>query len=356
MDKTVAYGIIGLVVVVVVIFGAGIMMGGGGGQPTPTPEPSATPTAEPETPTPAPTPTAALANPAAKYCADLGYELDGETCLFPPPNCPAGQNCVGMNRSSCEIWAFYYGECGRFFSYCELHGGRLQTRTENMSTWTAKYAVCTFNDSSECLEQAYANGSCAKGQCRQWNESVGGCVLMRPELANPAATYCAGLGYRLEGENCLFTGANQPRCTQWAFYRGECGKQFSFCERHGGSLQARTENVGGATFKYAVCAFRDGSECLEQKYYDGLCSLGQCMNWLESRGGCVEGTGTNAEACAASGGNVTATTCCISSGSFPNTCLIGACGCSPENSHDVQGCDCGAGKCWDGTACVALGG
>lgn len=51
--------------------------------------------------------------------------------------------------------------------------------------------------------------------------------------------------------------------------------------------------------------------------------------------------------CINSGGTITTQLCCKSARDFPNTCLIGACGCSPNNSHDVKVCDCGEGKCWD---------
>ncbi|NYZ76090.1 serpin family protein [Candidatus Micrarchaeota archaeon] len=51
------------------------------------------------------------------------------------------------------------------------------------------------------------------------------------------------------------------------------------------------------------------------------------------------------EACIIAGGNVTTQLCCKSVGDFPNTCSIGACGCSPENSHEVKVCDCGQ-YCW----------
>jgi hypothetical protein len=51
--------------------------------------------------------------------------------------------------------------------------------------------------------------------------------------------------------------------------------------------------------------------------------------------------------CTKSGGTVQAQLCCLSSDDFPNTCLIGACGCSLENSHEVKVCDCEEGKCWD---------
>lgn len=57
--------------------------------------------------------------------------------------------------------------------------------------------------------------------------------------------------------------------------------------------------------------------------------------------------------CTDSGGTVTTSICCASASDFPNQCLIGACGCSAENSHQVKICDCGAGKCFNGTECLA---
>jgi hypothetical protein len=53
------------------------------------------------------------------------------------------------------------------------------------------------------------------------------------------------------------------------------------------------------------------------------------------------------QACINSGVSVVTQLCCNSATDFPNTCLIGACGCSPDNSHEVKVCDCGEGKCWD---------
>ena len=61
------------------------------------------------------------------------------------------------------------------------------------------------------------------------------------------------------------------------------------------------------------------------------------------------------EACIASGGTVTTASCCLSVDEFPNLCTIGACGCAPEYSHTVKICDCGEGKCFDGTTCVPRG-
>jgi len=58
-------------------------------------------------------------------------------------------------------------------------------------------------------------------------------------------------------------------------------------------------------------------------------------------------------ACTNSGGTITTQLCCQSANDFPNTCLIGACGCAPTNSKEVKFCDCGEGKCWNGTSCAA---
>ena len=66
------------------------------------------------------------------------------------------------------------------------------------------------------------------------------------------------------------------------------------------------------------------------------------------------GERTKEQGCTESGGTVALSTCCLQTEDFPNTCLIGACGCSAENSHEVNVCHCGEGKCFDGNECVAV--
>jgi heat shock protein HslJ len=61
------------------------------------------------------------------------------------------------------------------------------------------------------------------------------------------------------------------------------------------------------------------------------------------------------ERCARAGGTVASASCCKLVGDFPNTCLMGACGCAPEHSHQVQVCRCPGGRCFDGKACVDQG-
>jgi hypothetical protein len=71
--------------------------------------------------------------------------------------------------------------------------------------------------------------------------------------------------------------------------------------------------------------------------------------------GCVASTPTKTkeQMCTDSGGNLSTGMCCMSVSDYPNQCLIGGCGCSSENSHDVRVCDCGPDKCFNGTACTA---
>lgn len=63
---------------------------------------------------------------------------------------------------------------------------------------------------------------------------------------------------------------------------------------------------------------------------------------------------TKEQACVNSGGTVTTGLCCLQTNDFPNLCTVGACGCSPDNSHEVNICNCGAGKCFDGNACAPI--
>ena len=58
------------------------------------------------------------------------------------------------------------------------------------------------------------------------------------------------------------------------------------------------------------------------------------------------------QGCVNSGGAMTTALCCQGVSDFPNTCAVGSCGCALEYSHQVLACDCGPGKCFDGTVCV----
>jgi len=60
------------------------------------------------------------------------------------------------------------------------------------------------------------------------------------------------------------------------------------------------------------------------------------------------------ELCRTSGGTVTTASCCLSvPASFPDTCLVGACGCAPASSRTIPTCDCPGGCFSPGLGCVA---
>jgi len=59
------------------------------------------------------------------------------------------------------------------------------------------------------------------------------------------------------------------------------------------------------------------------------------------------------QACFNAGGTVTTQLCCGGVGDFPNMCGIGTCGCAPNSSHNIQVCNCGAGKCFTGSGCAS---
>jgi hypothetical protein len=60
------------------------------------------------------------------------------------------------------------------------------------------------------------------------------------------------------------------------------------------------------------------------------------------------------DTCTLSGGIVSTASCCKSATDFPNNCVIGACGCSLNDSHEINVCNCPEGKCYDGSKCVAV--
>jgi len=80
-----------------------------------------------------------MANPAATYCEELGYEYrvvqtgSGEqgVCVFP-------------DGKECEEWKFLAGKCGKDRSYCATQGLGIETKTNGKSSLSREYATCTL--------------------------------------------------------------------------------------------------------------------------------------------------------------------------------------------------------------------
>jgi parallel beta-helix repeat protein len=82
-----------------------------------------------------------MANPAAVYCIDMGYE-------YAVINEPSGERgiCIFPDGSQCDAWAFLQGECGWSYSYCEKCGYSTQTVSDGKNPFSREYAVCVSKE------------------------------------------------------------------------------------------------------------------------------------------------------------------------------------------------------------------
>lgn len=110
-------------------------------------------------------------------------------------------------------------------------------------------------------------------------------------IPNPAAVYSTKLGYkyeiRKEGYGVVIF-PDGTECNEWDFFKGKAGQKWSYCERHGGKIENRIENMGTWTAEYAVCVFPDGSECDEMDYVDGKCGPGAYKKWSLDEKKCIK--------------------------------------------------------------------
>ena len=81
-----------------------------------------------------------MANPAAVYCEDLGYEYKIIT------DSEGGQKgvCVFPDNTSCDAWEFFTGKCGQNYSYCKIHGCDIETVSDGKNPYSPEYAVCVL--------------------------------------------------------------------------------------------------------------------------------------------------------------------------------------------------------------------
>lgn len=86
---------------------------------------------------------------------------------------------------------------------------------------------------------------------------------------NASVTYCEALGYTYDNDTCVFSGRDS--CPSWNFYRGQCGTEYSWCERQGYTLEHREDQDGIYVDSYAMCVFDDGTECREQEFLCNEC-------------------------------------------------------------------------------------
>lgn len=82
-----------------------------------------------------------MANPAAVYCTEMGYE-------YRVIDEPSGQRgiCIFPDGNQCDAWAFLQGKCGQSYSYCEKCGYYTQTASDGKNPFSREYAVCVSKE------------------------------------------------------------------------------------------------------------------------------------------------------------------------------------------------------------------
>jgi len=91
-----------------------------------------------------------MPNPAAVYCNELGgmFVLN---YTFVIKDQAGGQRgvCILPDTTECSAWRFLEGSCGQSYSYCQLMGYNITTKTDGNNPFSPDYAVCTYPNGTE---------------------------------------------------------------------------------------------------------------------------------------------------------------------------------------------------------------
>jgi len=193
------------------------------------------------------------------------------------------------------------------------------------------------------------------------NCTGGGCVPVEPQSrCERLGGYCA---YFMDECSAGFTGANESGQALGC----EGGRSSMCCVPADPNPYACESSSDCVMAKADCCGCQMGgtSVAINRDFADMagpdplICAHIACLAYYNCFGvaHCIDGMcatvapdGPEA-GCIDSGGSIETASCCESAGDFPNTCLIGPCGCAPEYSHDVRVCACPEGQCFDGNKC-----
>ncbi|MGE5424150.1 MAG: DUF333 domain-containing protein [Syntrophothermus sp.] len=85
-----------------------------------------------------------------------------------------------------------------------------------------------------------------------------------PPMPDHSILYCKFLGYPVTirkdekgNEYAVCTFPDGTECSTWEFYRGACGKEYSYCSRKGCETYSITEEKDSFTIRYCSCGCKD---------------------------------------------------------------------------------------------------
>jgi C1A family cysteine protease len=115
------------------------------------------------------------------------------------------------------------------------------------------------------------------------------------KLSNPAYDYCVGImGYEYQvitqadgGQSGRCKLPDDTTCSDWDFYAGKCGAEYSWCEQNGYNQVTRDDGKDPYSPDYAVCVDQKASEVGKVSSLSGLDDLaanGMVLSELPQKG------------------------------------------------------------------------